>query len=153
LFANTLLALNAQTGERIWHFQAVKHDVWDRDFPSPPALVTVKHDGKMVDAVAQTTKQGWLYLFDRVTGKPLFPIEYRNYPASNVPGENTAESQPLPVKPAPFARQRLTEEMLSTRTPEVHDWALEHFRALRSEGQFIPFGVGKETVIFPGFDG
>jgi len=153
LFANCLIALDAETGRRIWHFQAVKHDLWDRDFPSPPVLVRVKRDGKMVDAVAQTTKQGWLYLFDRTNGKPLFPIEYRKYPASTVPGEVAAETQPLPVKPAPFARQLLTEDMLSNRTPAVHQWALEKFRTLRSEGQFVPFGVGRETVIFPGFDG
>src|SRR3984957_5007549 len=77
LFANTLLALRAETGERIWHFQGVKHDLWDRDFPSPPTLVTVHRDGKEIDAVAQTTKQGFVYLFDRVSGKPLFPVEYR----------------------------------------------------------------------------
>src|SRR5581483_11108084 len=105
LFANTLLALRADTGQRLWHFQGVHHDIWDRDFPSPPCLVTVKHDGKSIDAVAQTTKQGFVYLFDRVTGKPLFPIESRGYPASNVPGEIAASAQPLPVKPAPFARQ------------------------------------------------
>src|SRR5260370_22623486 len=87
LFANCLLALNAATGERIWHFQAVRHDIWDRDFPAPPALVTVKRDGRMIDAVAQTSKQGWEYVFDRVNGKPLFPIEYHRYPASEVPGE------------------------------------------------------------------
>jgi quinoprotein glucose dehydrogenase len=153
LFANTLLALNAETGARVWHFQAVKHDIWDRDFPSPPSLVTVKHDGKTVDAVAQTTKQGWVYLFDRTNGKPLFPIEYRQYPPSAVPEEVAAATQPLPVRPLPFARQFLSEDMLSNRTPEVHQWALERFRTLRSEGQFVPFGVGKETVIFPGFDG
>jgi len=153
LFANTLLALNAATGERLWHFQAVRHDIWDRDFPSPPTLVTVKRDGKMVDAVAQTTKQGWVYLFDRATGKPLFPIEYKGYPPSSVPGEVAATTQPLPVKPAPFARQLLTEDMLTNRTPEVHQWALERFRTLRSEGQFVPLSAGRETVIFPGFDG
>jgi quinoprotein glucose dehydrogenase len=86
LFANCLIALNAETGKRIWHFQGVRHDIWDRDFPSPPALVTVKHDGKDVDAIAQTTKQGFVYLFDRTNGTPLFPIEYRKYPASTVPG-------------------------------------------------------------------
>ena len=153
LFANCLLALNAATGERIWHFQAVRHDLWDRDFPSPPALVTVKHDGKTVDAVAQTTKQGWVYLFDRVTGKPLFPIEYRKYPASDVPGESAAEMQPLPVRPAPYARQLLTEDLLTNRTPAIHQWALDQFKNLRSGGQFVPLTVGKETVIFPGFDG
>ncbi len=153
LFANTLLALDAKTGKRLWHFQGVRHDIWDRDFPSPPSLVTVIHDGKRVDAVAQTTKQGWVYLFDRTNGKPLFPIEYRKYPASDVPGETAAAMQPLPVKPAPYARQVLTEGMLSNRTPDVHKQALERFRSFRSAGQFIPLSVGKDTVIFPGFDG
>ncbi len=153
LFANTLLALNAETGERIWHFQGVKHDLWDRDFPSPPALLTVTRDGKTVDAVAQTTKQGFVYLFDRSNGKPLFPVEYRKYPASTIPGEVAASEQPLPTKPAPYARQLLTEAMLTNRTPEIHRWALEQFRAARSEGQFVPFSLGKDTVIFPGFDG
>jgi quinoprotein glucose dehydrogenase len=153
LFANTLLALNAETGERIWHFQAVKHDMWDRDFPSPPSLVTVTHNGQKVDAIAQTTKHGWLYLFDRSNGEPLFPIQYKKYPASDTPGERAAETQPLPVKPAPFARQLLTEDLLSNLSPETHKWALEKFRTFRSEGQFVPLSVGKETVVFPGFDG
>lgn len=153
LFANSLLALNAETGKRIWHFQAVKHDIWDRDFPSPPTLVTVSHDRKTIDAVAQTTKHGMLLLFDRVTGKPLFPIEYRKVPQSTVDGEVAADTQPFPLKPAPFARQLLTEDMLTRRTPEIHRWALAQFRTFRSEGQFVPFSVGKETVIFPGFDG
>ncbi len=141
LFANCLLALDAATGKRIWHFQAVKHDLWDRDFPSPPVLVTVMRDGKPVDAVAQTTKQGYVYLFDRVNGKPLFPIEYRKYPASTLEGEVTAETQPLPTKPAPYARQLLTEDLLTNRTPEAHRWALERFRTFRSEGQFIPLSA------------
>ena len=153
LFANCLIALNAETGERIWHFQGVKHDLWDRDFPSPPTLVTLNRDGKEIDAVAQTTKQGFVYLFDRVNGKPLFPIEYRKYPPSDVPGEVAALEQPLPTKPAPFARQLLSEDVLTNRTPETHRWALEHFRNFRSEGQFVPFSVEKDTVIFPGFDG
>jgi quinoprotein glucose dehydrogenase len=153
LFANCLIALNAETGERIWHFQGVRHDLWDRDFPSPPTLVTVNRDGKDVDAVAQTTKQGFVYLFDRVSGKPLFPIEYGKYLPSDVPGEIAASQQPLPAKPAPFARQILSEDMLTNRTPEAHAWALEKFRKFRSEGQFVPFSVGKDTVIFPGFDG
>ena len=153
LFANCLIALNAETGERIWHFQGVKHDLWDRDFPAPPVLLTVEREGKRVDAVAQTTKQGFVFLFDRANGQPLFPIECRNYPPSNVPGEVAATQQCLPAKPAPFARQSLTEEFLSQRTPEVHRWAVEKFRALRSEGQFVPFSVGKDTVVFPGFDG
>lgn len=153
LFANSLIALNAANGKRIWHFQGVRHDVWDRDFPSAPALLTVKRDGKEVEAVAQTTKQGFVYLFDRVSGKPLFAIEYKKYPPSDVPGEVTAAEQPLPTRPAPFARQNLTEDLLTNRTPETHEWALEKFRTFRSEGQFVPFGVGKETIIFPGYDG
>ncbi|MEO5740534.1 MAG: pyrroloquinoline quinone-dependent dehydrogenase [Vicinamibacterales bacterium] len=153
LFANSLLALNAETGERLWHFQAVKHDIWDRDFPSPPTLLTIRRDGKTVDAVAQTTKHGFVFLFDRVTGKPLFPIEYRRVPPSTVDGEVAADTQPFPLKPAPFARQLLTEDMLTRRTPAAHQWALAQFGAFRSGGQFVPLSVGKETVIFPGFDG
>src|SRR2546427_2416890 len=153
LFADCLIALNAETGERIWHFQGVGHDLWDRDFPSPPALLTVRHEGKEVDAVAQTTKQGFVYLFDRANGKPLFPIELRKYLPSNVPGELASVEQPLPVRPAPFARQLLTEELLTNRTAEAHQRALEQFRKFRSEGQFVPFSVGIDTVVFPGFDG
>ena len=153
LFANSLIALNAETGERIWHFQAVKHDIWDRDFPSAPVLVSVKRNGKDVEAVAQTTKQGFVYLFERATGKSLFPIEYRKYPPSTIPGEVAASEQPLPTKPAPYARQLLTAEMLTNRTPAAHQWALEQFQRSRSDGQFVPFGIGKDTVIFPGFDG
>src|ERR1700736_504890 len=153
LFANTLIALNAETGERIWHFQGVRHDLWDRDFPSAPVLFTLKRGGKDVDAVAQTTKQGFVYLFERASGKPLFPIEYHKYPASTIPGEVAAGEQPLPAKPAPYARQLLTEDMLTNRTPEVHRWAVEQFRKSRSGGQFVPFSLGKDTVLFPGFDG
>ncbi len=153
LFADCLIALNAGTGERLWHFQGVKHDIWDRDFPSPPTLVTVKRDGKQIDAVAQTSKQGWLYLFDRVTGKPLFPMESRAFPPSDVPGEQAAETQTVPLTPAPFARQLLTEDMLTKRTHAAHEWALEKFRTLRSKGQFVPLTTSRETIIFPGFDG
>jgi quinoprotein glucose dehydrogenase len=153
LFADSLIALDANTGKRVWHFQDVRHDLWDRDFPAPPILLTVRRGGKEIDAVAQTTKQGFVYVFDRENGTPLSPIEYRKYPASTVPGEAAAEEQPLPVKPAPYSRQMLTEDLLTTRTPEAHQWALEKFRTFRSEGQFVPFGVGKDTVVFPGFDG
>ena len=152
LFANCLIALRADTGKRVWHFQAVKHDIWDRDFPSQPSLVTVKRDGRRVDAVAQTTKSGHVYLFERETGRPLFPIEYRKYPGSDIPGEVTAETQPLPLKPEPFARQQLTADMLTRRTPEAHKSVLERFLKLRSAGQFIP-GSKEGTVIFPGYDG
>ncbi|HZZ40881.1 MAG TPA: PQQ-binding-like beta-propeller repeat protein [Acidobacteriaceae bacterium] len=153
LFADSLLALDAATGRRLWHFQGVHHDLWDRDFPAPPALVTVTRDGRRIDAVAQTTKQGVVYLFDRVTGAPLFPIEDKSYPSSDVPGEQTSPTQPMPTQPAPFARQRLTEDMLTTRTPEAHAWALQMFRTFRSDGQFVPLSLDRQTVVFPGFDG
>lgn len=152
LFANCLIALRADTGERVWHFQAVRHDVWDRDFPSPPTLVTVKRDNRLVDAVAQTTKSGHVYMFERETGNPCFPIEYRKYPASDIEGEVTAETQPLPLKPKPFARQQLTADIITERTPEAHNAVLERFKKLRSAGQFIP-GSREGTIIFPGYDG
>ncbi len=153
LFANCLIALDAETGKRVWHFQVVRHDIWDRDLPSPPTLVTVRRDGRTIDAVAQATKHGFLFVFDRVTGKPLFPIEYKNFPRSGLPGEAAAGTQPIPTRPAPFARQRLTTEMLTTRTPMVHQWALGEFKSFRSDGQFVPFTVERPTVVFPGFDG
>jgi quinoprotein glucose dehydrogenase len=153
LFANCLVALNAETGERLWHFQGVKHDIWDRDFPSHPVLLTVNRGGNQIDAVAQTSKQGFVFLFNRTTGAPLFPLESRNYPASDMPGEVTAAQQSLPTKPAPFSRQQLNETLLTNRTPEAHNWALQKFRSFRNGGQFAPFMVGKDTVVFPGFDG
>lgn len=152
LFANSLLCLDANTGKRIWHFQAVKHDVWDRDFPSAPVLVTLRRNGRAVDAVAQITKSGHVYVFERQTGKSLFPIEYKKYPASPVDGEMLAATQPLPLLPEAFARQRLTEDMLTNRTPEAHQFALDKFRKIRSNGQFEPPSL-EGTIIFPGFDG
>ena len=153
LYANSLIALDARSGKRIWHFQAVHHDIWDRDFPSPPALVTVSRGRRTIDAVALATKHGQVFVLNRETGESLFPLETRAYPASDVEGERAAATQVLPVRPAPFARQLLTADMLTTRTAEAHRAALETFRTLRSEGQFIPFSVGHETVVFPGFDG
>ncbi|MCS6951881.1 MAG: PQQ-binding-like beta-propeller repeat protein [Bryobacteraceae bacterium] len=152
LFANTLLCLRADTGERVWHFQAVRHDVWDRDFPAPPSLVTVLRDGRLVDAVAQITKSGHVFVFERETGRPLFPIEYRKVPPSDIPGERLAETQPLPLRPPPFARQELTEDLLTDRTPEARAAVLERFRKLRSGGQFTPPSF-EGTIIFPGLDG
>jgi quinoprotein glucose dehydrogenase len=153
LYADTLLALDAKTGKLLWHFQGVHHDIWDRDFPSAPALVTVNREGKMIDAVAQTTKQGFVFLFDRVSGNPLFPIEEHSFPASDVPGEKASSTQPIPLLPAPFARQRLTEDMLTVRSPAAHAWALEQFQTFRSNGLFVPLSLDKQTVVFPGFDG
>jgi glucose dehydrogenase len=153
LFGDTLLALDANTGKRIWHFQGVHHDIWDRDFPAPPALVTLRRNGRDLEAIAQTTKQGYLYVFDRVTGKPLFPIEERPYPASTVTGEQTAPTQPFPTAPAPYARQLLTADMITQRTPGAHAQAMQQFLEFRSGGQFVPLAVGRQTVVFPGFDG
>jgi quinoprotein glucose dehydrogenase len=153
LFADCLIALNAETGKRLWHFQGVRHDLWDRDFPAPPVLLTVQRRGKSIDAVAQTSKQGFVYLFDRTNGSPLFPITYRNYPPSDIPGERAALQQGLPTKPAPFARQTLNEDLLTNRTPAAHQLALEKFRGFRNAGQFVPFRIGQDTVVFPGFDG
>jgi glucose dehydrogenase len=153
LYANSLLALDANTGKRLWHFQGVHHDIWDRDFPSPPALFTFDRNGKHIDAIAQATKQGYLYLFNRVTGEPLFPIHEHPYPPSTIPGEVTSPTQPKPDAPEPYARQQLTEDTLTTRTPEVHEWALKTFRTFRNGGQFYPMAVGQQTIVFPGFDG
>lgn len=153
LYANSLVALDARSGKILWHFQAVHHDVLDRDFPSPPVLLTVTHDGRRIDAVAQTSKQGFVFLFDRVTGKPLFPIEERPVPQSDVPGEATAATQPFPVKPAPYARQALTADMLTPRTPEANVWARERFAEMRSQGPFTPLPQSGHAIIFPGLDG
>ena len=152
LFANSLIALKAETGERVWHFQAVKHDVWDRDLPAPPRLVTVNRDGNLIDAVAQITKSGHIFVFERETGKPLFPIEYRKVPASDIDGEKLATTQPLPLKPPPFARQIFTEDMVTKRTPEAYKTVLKRFRKLRSWEQFTPPSL-QGTILFPGFDG
>lgn len=153
LYADTMLALDANTGKLLWHFQEVHHDIWDRDFPAPPALVTVRSEGRMVDAIAQTTKQGFVFLFNRVTGQPLFPVVERPFPASTVPGEKASPTQPIPLAPAPFARQRLTADMLTTRTPAAHAYAVQQFKTFISDGQFVPFSVDRQTVVFPGFDG
>ena len=152
LFANSLLALNAETGERIWHFQAVKHDVWDRDFPAPPRVVTVQRDGNRIDAIAQITKSGHVFIFERETGDPLFPIEHREVPDSDVEGEKLAATQPLPLQPPPFARQTFTEDMVTKRTPEAHESVLKRFRQLRSGDQFTPPSL-QGTILLPGFDG
>lgn len=153
LFANTLLALDAATGKRLWHFQGVHHDMWDRDFPSAPLLVTIERDGQATPALAQTTKQGYLYLFNRVTGAPLYPIEEKPYPAATTPGEVAAKTQPFPSWPAPFTRQTIAEDTLTNRTPEVHSWAVERLRTIRHDGQFVPLSVGTDTLVFPSFEG
>jgi quinoprotein glucose dehydrogenase len=152
LYANTLLALDAATGRRIWHFQTVHHDVWDRDLPAAPNLVTVMRDGQPVDGVAQITKSGFVFLFDRATGRPLFPIEERAVPRSDLTGEQTWPSQPIPTRPAPFARQRMAEADVTTLTPLARDSALARFRRLRHDELFTP-PSREGTVVLPGFDG
>jgi len=152
LYANCLVALNAKTGERIWHFQGVHHDIWDRDFPSAPVLLTVQRNGKDVDAVAQTTKQGFVYVFDRTDGTPLFPVENRKYPVSTVLTRWLLRNSLFPrvLRLLQAAAHRGPPD---NRTPEAHSWALGKFHTFRSEGQFVPFSIGKDTVVFPGFDG
>jgi quinoprotein glucose dehydrogenase len=152
LFADCVLALDARTGKRVWHFQAIKHDLWDWDFPASPNLVTVTRNGKRVEAVAQITKTGYVFVLDRKTGEPLFPIEYRKAPPSDIDGEKIAETQPHPLKPPPFTRQRFTKDMVTQRTPEAHAAVLAEFRRLRSGELFTP-PSREGTIIFPGVDG
>lgn len=151
LFSNTLLALDAETGERIWHYQFVHHDILDRDIPAPPNLLTVTHNGRQIDAVAQITKQGYVFVFDRETGEPLFPIEERPVPDSDVPGEFAWPTQPFPTKPAPYARQTLTDQDISPYA-ENREELIETVRNSRSEGPFTPLSE-QGTIIFPGLDG
>ncbi len=152
LYANSLLALDAATGKRKWHFQTVHHDIWDRDLPAAPNLLSVTHNGAKVDAVAQITKSGFVFLFNRETGAPLFPIEERAVPASRLAGESAWPTQPFPVKPTPFARQSMTEADLTTLSPASHAARLARFRTLRNDGLFTP--PSKEgSIVLPGFDG
>jgi len=152
LFANCVLALDARTGKRIWHFQGVRHDTWDLDFPAAPSLVTVTRHGKPVDAVAQITKMGTVYVLDRRTGRPLFPLGRNKVAASALDGERLASDQPYPVKPPPFARQAFTEDMVTNRTPEAHAAVLAQLRSLDSKGLYTPEGL-RGTVLMPGTDG
>jgi quinoprotein glucose dehydrogenase len=152
LFANCVLALDARTGKRVWHFQGVRHDTWDLDFPAAPSLVTVTRDGKPVEAVAQITKTGYVYVLDRKTGKPLFPVKEQSAPASKLDGERLSPLQPYPVKPPPFTRQAFTEAMITNRTPAAHAAVLEQFRKLDSNGMYTPESL-RGTILFPGTDG
>lgn len=165
LFANSLLALNAETGERIWHFQLVHHDIWDRDPPAPPNLLEVNRDGKTIPAVAQVTKSGHVFVFNRETGEPLFPIEEKAYPSSKLIGEKAYATQPLPLKPQPFARQMLTEEdlyapnekafvddLVKGTQSDAFPTVLEKFKTITSKGQFIPMDT-TGVILFPGADG
>ncbi|HEY3755501.1 MAG TPA: PQQ-binding-like beta-propeller repeat protein [Opitutaceae bacterium] len=150
LFANCLLALDARTGKLIWHYQLVHHDLDDRDLPAPPNLVTVVHDGRKIDAVAQATKMGWVYLFDRETGKLLFPVHEVPVPPSPLPGEHASATQPMPDLPPPFSQQTLTAADINPRAHNHDELVAELARA--RTGVFPPFGTD-ETILFPGFDG
>ncbi len=152
LFANCLIALDANTGERIWHFQTVHHDIWDRDLPAPPNLVTVTHKGKRIDAVAQITKSGFVFLFDRDNGTPLFPIEEISVPNSDLKGEEAWPTQPVPLAPPPFARQYFNAEDASDISEQVNEKIKARLAEVRTGKRFIPPSL-EGTVIFPGFDG
>ncbi|SKB30206.1 quinoprotein glucose dehydrogenase [Parapedobacter luteus] len=151
LYANCLLALDVRTGKLIWHYQFVHHDIWDRDLPAPPNLVTLNRQGKKIDAVAQVTKSGHVFVFDRVSGTPLFPIEEQAFPASDVPGEAAWPTQPIPTLPKPFARQQLTEKDISELAENRTELLTAYHAA--SKGVFQPLAVGKQTILFPGADG
>ncbi len=152
LYANCILALEAATGKLKWHYQTTHHDILDRDLPSPPVLVQVKRDGKTIDAVAQATKQGYLFVLDRDTGEPLFPVEERPVPASELPGEEAWPTQPFPVKPKPYARQEFTEDLINDLDSANHDYLKKQFALLRTGGPYLPPGV-KPGIVFPGYDG
>jgi len=152
LFANSLIALDAATGERVWHFQTVHHDLWDRDLPAPPNLLTLEREGKKVEAVAQITKTGFVFVFDRDTGEPLFPVEETPVPPSRLKGEEAWPSQPIPVRPPPFARQRFEESDITRRTPEAYEYVKSRWEQLEKGQLFIPPSV-EGTIVFPGIDG
>ncbi|GAB3337983.1 hypothetical protein GCM10027299_49660 [Larkinella ripae] len=151
LYANCLLALDAATGKKRWHFQLVHHDVWDRDPPAPPNLLTITQNGRKIDAVAVVTKQGQTFVFDRVTGKPVFPIREVAFPQEGVPGEKVAATQPVPQRPVPFTRQSFTENDLSPFVAD-RDSLAALIRTARTGSAYIPI-TEKLTIFFPGTDG
>ncbi|HEY5080216.1 MAG TPA: PQQ-binding-like beta-propeller repeat protein [Opitutaceae bacterium] len=152
LYADCLVALYAATGKVAWYFQFTHHDLWDRDPPSPPTLLTVHRGGGDIPAVAQVTKSGHVWVFNRVTGEHLFPVQEIAVPSSDLAGEVTSPTQPLPLKPEPFSRQVFTADLITDRTPEAHRAVLERFSRLRSHVPFSP-PSREGTIIFPGFDG
>ena len=153
LFGNSLLALDARTGERLWHFQTIHHDLWDYDLPAAPKLLTVRHDGRDIDAVALPTKQGYLFVFDRLTGEPLWPIEEREVPQTDVPGERSWPTQPFPVAPPPFARLLFNADDINPYLPETDQATLRDILAtFRNEGLFTPPSL-QGTIMMPGHNG
>jgi quinoprotein glucose dehydrogenase len=159
LFSSTLVALDARTGRRVWHYQLVHHDIWDWDIPTPPILANIEMEGGPIRAVVQLTKQSFAYLFDRATGRPLWPIEERPVPESDVPGERAAPTQPFPTKPAPFDRQGVSEEDLIDFTPELRREAMEIMASYRMGPLFQPPSLAKAadgtrgTLMLPGAAG
>jgi quinoprotein glucose dehydrogenase len=152
LFANTVLALDARTGERVWHYQVVRHDILDYDLPAPPTLVSVRRNGRRVDALAQITKTGHVFVLNRLTGEPLFPIEERPVPASEIPEERAWRTQPAPLLPEPFARQTFTEADVTDISPEARAFVLERLRRARRGELFTPLGLDS-MVVLPGMNG
>ncbi|WP_435017584.1 pyrroloquinoline quinone-dependent dehydrogenase [Tundrisphaera sp. TA3] len=152
LFANCTVALDARTGKRAWHFQTLRHDLWDHDLPTYPNLVTVTRDGKPVDAVAQVTKTGYLFLLDRMTGRPLFDVEDRPAPASDIPGERAAATQPIPVKPPPFSAQKFDEADATDIGESNRASVLDQLRKIRGGPAFQPPSL-QGTVVIPGYHG
>src|SRR5262249_37444722 len=139
LFANSLLALDAETGKRLWHFQFVHHDLWDYDLPSAPKLLSVRHNGRKIDVVAQPTKQGFVFVFTRQTGGPLWPIVERAVPQTDVTGEFTSATQPFPTLPPPFARQSFTEKDINPFiSAEQQETVRRMLQDSRNEGLFTP---------------
>jgi quinoprotein glucose dehydrogenase len=150
LYASSLLALDARTGKLLWHFQTIHHDLWDWDPPTPPVLISVRHDGKPVDAVVMVGKNGFIYAFNRVTGKPLWPIEERPVPPSHIPDEHASPTQPFPTVLKPFARQHFTADDLDPALPEAERASLTaRLKVARNEGPFTPPDT-IETVQMPG---
>jgi quinoprotein glucose dehydrogenase len=153
LFGNSLVALNAATGKLIWYFQVVHHDLWDYDLPAQPLLIDVRRNGRLIPAVAQITKMGFVFVFDRVTGKPLFPIEERPVPQSDVAGEATWPTQPFPLRPPALARQSMTRDEISRVSPESQRYCSELFdKMVANKGLYTPAGL-EPTVMFPGYHG
>ena len=152
LFGNCVLALDALTGERKWHFQTVHHDVWDWDLPNQPVLAKVHHNGREIDAVVQTTKQSFVFVLDRDTGEPLFPVEERPVPQSDVPNEELWPTQPFVTKPPPLSRQGFFPEDVTDVTPEAHAYVKEIYDKADAGQMFTPPSK-RGTVIHPGFRG
>lgn len=152
LFANSLVALDANTGERLWHHQLVHHDLWDLDLPQPPTLLTVTHEGEKRDIVAQGTKMGLLFAFDRLSGEPLWPIEERPTPKSRIPEVKTWPTQPFPTKPPPLIRQKYTENDYSNISPRAELLSKEVISQSGSFGAYPPPSL-EQVIMFPGYDG